>query len=72
MGLRALDRGIASKEREQFFLAAEVRGLEVFTSDNLSLCIYLNRQVYRPKEWKFRFENVWSKESKCRYIIQEC
>ncbi|XP_074369831.1 uncharacterized protein LOC141711338 [Apium graveolens] len=67
-----LDRGLANKSWNELFPVAEVKVLEISTSDHLMLCISLNRQVYRPREQRFRFENVWIKDSECRNIVQEC
>lgn len=66
-----LDRGMANNEWMNWF-PREVRVLEVSTSDHLPLYICLNRQVYRPRERRFRFENSWIKESDCRNIIHQC
>lgn len=67
-----LDRGLATSSWRELIPAAKVRVLEVSTSDHLLLCIMLNKQVYMPKERRFRFKNVWIKERECRNIIQEC
>lgn len=57
-----LDRGLATQTWCDLFPSAEVRVLEVTTSDHLSLYLQLNMQVYVPKSKRFRFENVWIKE----------
>lgn len=65
-----LDRGLASREWCDLFLYAKVRVLEVVTSDHLPLYLQLNKQVYRPKEHRFRFENQWLKEKECETVVK--
>lgn len=67
-----LDRGLENSNWRELFPSAEVHVLEVSTSDHLPLCICLNKQVYQPKERRFRFENVWIKDNECRNIVQNC
>lgn len=45
-----LDRGMANKAWKNLFPAAEVRVLEVSTSDHLPLFLNLNRHVFMPRE----------------------
>lgn len=66
-----LDRALATKDWIEWFPEAEIRILEVSTSDHLPLRLLLNKQVYRPKERRFLFEIVWIKEGECRNIVQE-
>lgn len=56
-----LDRGLANQEWCSMFPAAEVKVLEIATSDHLPLFLQLNKQVYMPRSKRFRFENVWFK-----------
>lgn len=44
--------------------------MEVATSDHLPLYLQLQKQVYVPKERRFRFENVWVREKECRNIVK--
>lgn len=44
--------------------------IEVTTSDHLPLYLHLNKQVYVPKQKRFRFENVWLREQECRNIVR--
>lgn len=53
-----LDRGLANKEWIEYFPNVEARVLEVSTSDHLPVCISLKIQVYKPRERRFRFENM--------------
>lgn len=70
--LELLDRGLANKEWRELFPSAEVRVHELSTSDHMPLCLQLNKQVYMPRGKRFRFENMWIQEKKCRNIVQEC
>lgn len=58
-----LDRGLATKPWCDLFPAAEVKVLEVSTSDHMPLLLQLHRQVYVQKWNRFRFKNMWIKES---------
>lgn len=40
------------------------------TSDHLPLYLHLNRQIYVPKQKRFRFENVWLREKECRNVVR--
>lgn len=44
--------------------------LEVATSDHLPLFLQINKQVYRSKEKRFRFENVWLREKECMQVVK--
>ncbi|XP_074369753.1 uncharacterized protein LOC141711250 [Apium graveolens] len=66
-----LDRGLANHEWRNMFSTAEVRVLEVSTSDHLPLYLELNRTMYTPKVRCFKFENVWIREDECKKVIQE-
>lgn len=65
-----LDRGLANQAWCSLFPSAEVKVLEVATSDHLPLYLQLNRQVYVQKEKRFRFENQWLREKDCLRIVQ--
>ncbi|XP_074374016.1 uncharacterized protein LOC141714395 [Apium graveolens] len=52
-----LDRGLATDKWMEMFPGAEVQ---------------LHKQVYVQKTSRFKFENMWVKESECRNIIQMC
>ncbi|XP_074336020.1 uncharacterized protein LOC141673185 [Apium graveolens] len=67
-----LDRGLATSEWIEMFPGAEVRVLEVSTSDHKPLFLQLNRQVYVPKRGRFRFENMWIEDNDCRNIVKGC
>ncbi|XP_074352667.1 uncharacterized protein LOC141691812 [Apium graveolens] len=67
-----LDRGMENKAWQDLFPAAQVRVLEVSTSDHLPLFLNLNRQVFMPREKRFKFENIWIKDKECRNIVQDC
>lgn len=44
--------------------------MEVSTSDHLPIYLELHKHVYVPKKRRFKFENVWLKEDKCRQIFK--
>lgn len=44
--------------------------MEVAKSDNLPLYLYLKKQVYHPKERRFRFENLWLGEKECEVVVR--
>lgn len=67
-----LDKGLTNKGWMELFLGAEVRVLDVSTSDHMPLFLQLNRQVYVPRARRFKFENMWIREQECRNIVQEC
>lgn len=52
------------------FPKAEVRVLEVATSDHLPLSLQLQRKVFVPKCKRFRIENVWLKEKDCLNVVE--
>lgn len=66
-----LDRGFANKEWSDMFPSAEVRVIEVVTSDHLPLFLNLNKKVYMPKSKRFRFENVWINEQDCFNLMKQ-
>lgn len=65
-----LDRGMATDSWCNLFPMAEVQVIEVTTSDHLPLLLQINKQVYAPKERKFKFENVWIWERECKNIVK--
>lgn len=65
-----LDRGLATTAWIDMFPCAEVRVLEVSTSDHKPLFLNLHRQVYVQRQRRFRFENMWIGEAECKNIIQ--
>ncbi|XP_074371315.1 uncharacterized protein LOC141712322 [Apium graveolens] len=65
-----LDRGLANQEWCNIFPAAEVRVLEIATSDHLPLYLQLNKQVYVPRNKRFKFENVWLREKECFWLVK--
>ncbi|XP_074352985.1 uncharacterized protein LOC141692145 [Apium graveolens] len=67
-----LDRGMATQAWKDLFPQAEVRVVDVTTSDHLSLYLYLNRRIFMPKVRRFRFENMWIKENECFNIVKDC
>lgn len=66
-----LDRCMANQEWRGMFPLAEVKVLEVSTSDHLPLFLDLNRKIYVPKMKRFKFENIWIREDQCLKVIQE-
>ncbi|XP_074346657.1 uncharacterized protein LOC141685458 [Apium graveolens] len=66
-----LDRGLANYEWKNLFPSAEIKVLDVSTSDHLPLVLNLNSQVYVPKGRRFKFENVWIKEVECLNLVKE-
>lgn len=50
---------------ERIVSGAEIRVIEVATSDHLPIHLDLNRQVYVPRGHRFHFENVWLREHEC-------
>lgn len=65
-----LDRGLANHAWCNLFPHAEIQTLEVAMSDHLPFYLQLNKQVYRPKERRFKFENLWLRESDCEGVIR--
>ncbi|KAL8118653.1 hypothetical protein AgCh_016247 [Apium graveolens] len=66
-----LDRGLATQQWRNLFPLAEVRVLEVATSDHLPLYLQLNKQVYVPRRKRFQFENIWIKEKDCFNLVKD-
>ncbi|XP_074355726.1 uncharacterized protein LOC141695374 [Apium graveolens] len=66
-----LDRGLATQQWRNLFHLAEVRVLEVATSDHLPLYLQLNKQVYVPRRKRFQFENIWIKEKDCFNLVKD-
>ncbi|XP_074336063.1 uncharacterized protein LOC141673231 [Apium graveolens] len=54
------------------FPEAEIKVLEVSTSDHLPLFLNMKKKVYEVKGRRFRFENSWIKEKDCREIVKNC
>lgn len=44
--------------------------IEVSTSDHLPLLLQLNLQVYVPRTKRFRFENLWIRETECINVVK--
>lgn len=65
-----LDMGFANHGWRMLFPNAELKVLEVSTSDHLPLFLNLNTQVYIPKTKRFRFENIWVKEDDCFNLVR--
>lgn len=65
-----LDRGLATQQWRNLFPTAEVRVLEVATSDHLPLHLHLKKQIYVQKRKRFRFENVWVKDQDCLNLVK--
>lgn len=65
-----LDRGLATPNWCDLFPEAEVKVIEVATSDHLPLLLQLNKKVYMEKRRRFRFENVWIKEQDCFNLVK--
>lgn len=53
------------------FPRAEVKVLEVSTSENLPLFLELNKMVYVPRIKRFHFENFWVREDQCSRIVRD-
>ncbi|XP_074328260.1 uncharacterized protein LOC141666166 [Apium graveolens] len=66
-----LDRGFANQRFRNLFPNAVVHVLEVSTSNYLPLLLNLNMQVYMPKVKRFRFENIWVRESDCLNLVRD-
>lgn len=64
-----LDRGFATQVWRNLFPQAEVKVLDVSTSDHLPLVLQLNAKVYVPKARRFKFENMWIKEPECINLV---
>lgn len=64
-----LDRGFASQDWKSIFPQAEVKVLDVSTSDHLPLMLQLNTMVYVPKGRCFKFENMWIREADCMNLV---
>ncbi|XP_074322934.1 uncharacterized protein LOC141659900 [Apium graveolens] len=67
-----LDRGMATSRWTEMFPLAEVKILEVTTSDHMPILLQLNRQVFVQRGRRFKFENMWIKDRECRNIVQAC
>ncbi|XP_074327302.1 uncharacterized protein LOC141665222 [Apium graveolens] len=66
-----LDRGFANQRFRNLFPNAVVHVLEVSTLDHLPMLLNLNMQVYMPKAKRFRFENIWVRESDCLNLVRD-
>ncbi|XP_074347433.1 uncharacterized protein LOC141686289 [Apium graveolens] len=66
-----LDRGLENSAWQRLFPRAEVKVLEVSTSDHLPLFLELNQMVYVPDIKRFRFENCWVREDQCSKIVKD-
>lgn len=66
-----LDRGFATQAWCILFPEAEIRVLDVTTSDHLPLHLQLNKRVYVPRGKRFKFENVWLKEKDCLNVVRD-
>ncbi|XP_074347573.1 uncharacterized protein LOC141686437 [Apium graveolens] len=66
-----LDRGLATRQWLDLFPSPEVRVLEVAMSDHLPLHLQLNKQIYRRKDRRFRFENIWLRKSECENVVKQ-
>lgn len=53
------------------FPSAEIKVLEVSTSDHLPLFLELNRRDYAPRVKRFKFENVWIREDECGRVVRD-
>lgn len=65
-----LDRGFTNHDWRGLFPHAEVKVIEVSTSDHFPLLLQLNSQVYVPKTKSFRFENIWIREAECLNVVK--
>lgn len=65
-----LDRGLANQAWCELFPSTVVKVLEISTSDHLPLHVQLNRQVFVQRVSRFRFENVWLKETECVNLLK--
>lgn len=65
-----LDRGLANTEWRNLFPDAELKVIDVSTSDHLPLFLQLNRKIYVPKSKRFKFENLWLREKDCMEIVE--
>lgn len=65
-----LDRAFANHDWKTLFPQAELRVLEVSTSDHLPIFLQLHKQVYIPKKRRFKFENVWLLEDEWTQIVK--
>lgn len=65
-----LDRGLANNSWRNLFPDAELRVVDVSTSDHRPLFLQLNRKIYVPKNKRFKFENLWLREKDCRDIVE--
>lgn len=64
-----LNRAFANQSWCDLFRQAELKVMDVSTSDHLPIYIQLHTQVYVPKKRRFKFENVWLKEDECRQVV---
>ncbi|KAL8158305.1 hypothetical protein AgCh_002851 [Apium graveolens] len=65
-----LDRGLANTAWRNLFPDAEIKVVEVSTSDHLPLFLHLNKKIYVPKSRRFKFENLWLREKDCKEIVE--
>lgn len=64
-----LDRAFANQLWCNLFPQAELRVMDVSTSDHLPIYIQLHKRIYMPKKRRFQFENVWLKEEECKQVV---
>ncbi|XP_074346844.1 uncharacterized protein LOC141685649 [Apium graveolens] len=67
-----LDKGMATNLWIEMFPLAEVKVIEVTTSDHFPLLLQLHRQVFMKCGSRFKFENMWIGEQECRNIVKDC
>lgn len=65
-------RGLASHDWKNMFPLAEIKVVDVSTSDHLPLFLQLNKQIYVPREMRFRFKNMWIINTECFKLVQDC
>ena len=65
-----LDRGLVTNDWRRLFPDAELKVVDVSTSDHQPLFLQLNKRIYVSKSKRFNFENLWLRERDCVEIVE--
>nr|POF20964.1 hypothetical protein CFP56_39987 [Quercus suber] len=66
-----LDRGVANKAWKSMFPKASVHHLAMSASDHCIIVLYLKRKIpTRPAKRRFMFEAMWTRDERCKQIIE--
>lgn len=67
-----LDRVVANDERRIMFKEATIHHITMFASDHCMLALFFKKKhPSRPAKKRFLFEAMWTRDDRCRQIIEE-